>query len=161
MERFELSHRLSQSTPLAGEMRPRKFKVCRRNDSHATAICILVLLYFTRIARPKRRAQGVEKVLKALFRGFALTHWSGHKWPSRPFVRVRKRFCKQNCAKIAAHVADFRFTVCRQRVTMTFFDSLSPPKEAGRCYFVQYSMYAAVLFSTASLSCIQALAMSA
>ena len=67
-------------------MRPCKFKVHRINDSHATAICILVLAYFMKKARPK---------------------------------------------------------------------------EAGRCYFVQYSMYAAVLFSTASLSCIQALAMSA
>ena len=60
----------------------------------------------------------------SLFRGFARSHWSGHKRPSRPFVRVRKRFCKQNRAKIAAHVADFRFAVCRRRVTMTFFDSL-------------------------------------
>ncbi|MBQ3155934.1 MAG: hypothetical protein IJB81_03285, partial [Clostridia bacterium] len=57
------------------------------------------------------RRQRVEKVLLALFRGFALAHWSSHKWLSRPFARVRKRFCKQNRAKIAAHVADFRFTV--------------------------------------------------
>ena len=36
--------------------------------------------------------QRVDKVPKALCRGYALTHWSNGKPFSRPFVRVRKRF---------------------------------------------------------------------
>ena len=51
--------------------------------------------------------QRVKKVAKATFLRFALTHWSRRKRLSRPFVRVRKRFCEQNRTKIAAHVADF------------------------------------------------------
>ena len=46
--------------------------------------------------------QRVKKVAKATFLRFALTHWSRRKRLSRPFVRVRKRFCEQNRAKIAA-----------------------------------------------------------
>ena len=36
--------------------------------------------------------QRVDKVPLALWRGYALTHWSNGKPFSRPFVRVRKRF---------------------------------------------------------------------
>lgn len=39
MERFELSHRLSQSTPLAGERWHSKIKVYTLEDSHRVVVC--------------------------------------------------------------------------------------------------------------------------
>ncbi len=90
-----------------------------------------------------RPFQGVEKVLLALFRGIALRHLRGGKPPLWPFLRVRKRFCKQNRAKIAAHVADFRFTVCRRRVTplrsipfLTGWNGRPARDEQGRPFFM-------------------------
>jgi len=68
------------------------------------------LLFYTGTKKAALTAalQRVKKVAAATFLSDALTHWSLR---SRAFVRVRKRFCKQNRAKIAAHVADFRWKV--------------------------------------------------
>jgi len=59
----------------------------------------------TKKALQNRALQCVKKVAAATFLRNARSHRSLR---SRAFDRVRKRFCKQNRAKIAAHVADFR-----------------------------------------------------
>ena len=81
-----------------------------------------------------------KKVAKATFLSIALIHWSGRKRPSRPFIRVRKRFCKQNRAEIAAlkrpHGAR-RFPIYSLPTAnncdyiLGFFDSLRPSLSEG------------------------------
>ena len=54
-----------------------------------------------------------QKSGQSHFFELALGHWSLR---SLPFPRVKKLFLRKS-TKIAAHVADFRFTVCRRRIT--------------------------------------------
>jgi len=73
-----------------------------------------------RIPRPARRMKRKEadetrlllsacqKSGQATFLSIALRHCERCKHHSRPFLRVRKRFCEQNRAKTTAHVAGFR-----------------------------------------------------
>ena len=74
----------------------------------------------------------------ATFLSLALSHWSLR---SRPFLRVRKLFLRKS-TKIAAHVADFRFTVRRRQVTSLLpgpflFNSLKSPRfSCGRSIFL-------------------------
>ena len=92
----------------------------------------------------RERGFSCHKSGNATFVRSALRHCEADKSASRPFLRVRKRFCKQNRTKIAALVADFDLQSADGkfvRPLSSFFDSQRPSPSRERGFLLPYFCY--------------------